>query len=164
MVSYFFRVYITLTLTLMLKRSTIYKVGGMIMKSKYYKIEEVSVQTGLTKRALRYYEDIGLIKPMRTDTSYRLYTEEDIETIIKIKDLKESLGFNLNDVKVIVTLQEDLKKIFRGESQDQELIENSLFLIKKQIELIEEKEQSLEKTKIRYKEILSKLEALHSRK
>lgn len=45
------------------------------MENKYYKIEEVAKKTGLTKRAIRYYEDVELIKPIRVESSYRLYTE-----------------------------------------------------------------------------------------
>ena len=88
------------------------------MDTKYYKIEEVAVKTGLTKRALRYYEDLELIMPKRTDASYRLYSEEDIENINRIKDLRESLGFCLNDVKVILELEKDYKRIFRDNLKD----------------------------------------------
>ncbi|WP_179090334.1 MerR family transcriptional regulator [Paenibacillus sp. FSL H8-0548] len=43
------------------------------------KIEEVAKRTGLTKRAIRYYEDIGLISaPERSQGGMRLYSEEDI--------------------------------------------------------------------------------------
>ena len=83
------------------------------MDEIYYKIEEVAVKTGLTKRALRYYEELELIIPKRTDASYRLYSEEDIENINRIKDLRESLGFCLNDVKVILKLANDVKRILK---------------------------------------------------
>jgi len=86
------------------------------MDTKYYKIEEVATKTGLTKRALRYYEDLELITPKRTDASYRLYSEEDIENIIRIKGFRKSLGFSLNDVKVIIELETDLKQIYKENS------------------------------------------------
>lgn len=134
------------------------------MDNKYYKIEEVAIKTGLTKRALRYYEDIDLVKPLRTESSYRLYTEEDIENIIRIKDLKDSIGFSLNEIKIVFDLEKDLKSILRGESQDNALVEKSIGLIKDEISLIEEKESTLSKVKAKYKEILSKLEELHNNK
>ena len=124
----------------------------------YYKIEEVAVKTGLTKRALRYYEDLELIIPKRTDASYRLYSEEDIENINRIKDLRESLGFSLNDVKVIVELEKDFKRIFKENLKDDLMIEKSINLIKDQITLIEEKELSLERSKEKFKIALTKLE------
>ncbi len=128
------------------------------MNTTYYKIEEVAVKTGLTKRTLRYYEDLELITPKRTDASYRLYSEEDIENINRIKDLRESLGFCLNDIKVIVDLEKDFKRIFKENLKDDLMIENSMNLIKEQITLIEEKELSLGRSKEKFKRALRKLE------
>ena len=128
------------------------------MNTTYYKIEEVAVKTGLTKRALRYYEDLELITPKRTDASYRLYSEEDIENINRIKDLRESLGFCLNDIKVIVDLEKDFKRIFKENLKDDLMIENSMNLIKEQITLIEEKELSLGRSKEKFKTALRKLQ------
>ncbi len=128
------------------------------MNTTYYKIEEVAVKTGLTKRTLRYYEDLELITPKRTDASYRLYSEEDIENINRIKDLRESLGFCLNDIKVIVDLEKDFKRIFKENLKDDLMIENSMNLIKEQITLIEEKELSLGRSKEKFKTALRKLE------
>jgi len=128
------------------------------MDTIYYKIEEVSIRTGLTKRALRYYEDLELIIPKRTDASYRLYSEEDIENINRIKDLRESLGFSLDDVKVIIELEKDFKRIFEENLKDDLLINKSISLIKGQIILIEEKELSLAKSKEKFRIALAKLE------
>ena len=128
------------------------------MNTTYYKIEEVAVKTGLTKRTLRYYEDLELITPKRTDASYRLYSKEDIENINRIKDLRESLGFCLNDIKVIVDLEKDFKRIFKENLKDDLMIENSMNLIKEQITLIEEKELSLGRSKEKFKTALRKLE------
>jgi len=128
------------------------------MDTKYYKIEEVAIKTGLTKRALRYYEEIELIIPKRTDASYRLYCEEDIENINRIKDLRESLGFCLKDVKAILQLEKDFKRIFKDDLKDDLLINNSINLIKKQIISIEKKELSLSRSKEKFKIGLAKLE------
>jgi len=131
------------------------------MHEIYYKIEEVAVKTGLTKRALRYYEDLELLIPKRTDASYRLYSEEDIENINKIKDLRESLGFCLKDVKVILKLANDVKKIFKEDLKDDPIIDKSIIEIKRQITLLEEKELSLIKAKEKFKIALTKIEEFH---
>lgn len=128
------------------------------MDTKYYKIEEVAIKTGVTKRTLRYYEDLELIIPKRTDASYRLYCDEDIETINRIKDLKESLGFCLNDIKVIIELEKDFKRIFKENLKDDLMINKSISLVKGQIILIEEKERSLGISKEKFKLALKKLE------
>ena len=134
------------------------------MDTIYYKIEEVAIKTGLTKRALRYYEDLELIIPKRTDASYRLYSEEDIENINRIKDLRESLGFSLNDVKVIIELEKDFKRIFKENLHDDLMIDKSINLIKNQITLIEEKEVSLARSKEKFKIALTKLQEFRGTK
>ena len=128
------------------------------MDTKYYQIDEVSTKTGLTKRALRYYEDLELIIPKRTDASYRLYSDEDIENINRIKDLRESLGFSLNDIKVILDLEKDFKQIFKANLKDDFMVDKSINQIKEQIALIEEKELSLGRSKEKFKIALKKLE------
>lgn len=130
------------------------------MESKYYRIEEVAIRTGLTKRAIRYYEDIKLIKPVRTESSYRMYTEEDVEKIIRIRELRDTLGFSLNEVRDIFELEMDLKSIFRGEKQDKELVNKSKEIVKEQIKLVEEKQKILNRAMSKYKELLERLEEL----
>ena len=132
------------------------------MDTKYYKIEEVALKTGLTKRALRYYEDLELITPKRTDAAYRLYTQEDIEDIIRIKDFRKSLGFSLKDVKVIIQLDYDLKRIYKENLKDGTIFDKSMDQIKEFITLIEEKEISLDKSKEKFQLALTKLEKFHS--
>jgi len=132
------------------------------MDTTYYKIEEVAVKTGLTKRTLRYYEDIELITPKRTECSYRLYSEEDIENINRIKDLRESLGFCLKDVKVIIELGNDVKKIYNQDVKDNSLIDKSIKEIKVQITLLEEKEISLTNSKEKFKIALIKLQEIRN--
>ncbi len=131
------------------------------MEKKYYRIEEVAGQTGLTKRAIRYYEDIELIKPVRTESQYRLYSEEDIEKISRIKSYKDSLGFSLNEVKDVFDLELIIKSIFAGENQNKEVIGTSITAIENQIHLIEKKEETLQKVKKRYLEIMSDLKSKH---
>jgi len=96
--------------------------------------------------------------PKRTDASYRLYSEEDIENINRLKDLRESLGFCLNDVKVILKLGYDVKRIFKEGLKDDPIIDKSINEIKRQITLLEEKELSLIKAKEKFKIALTKLE------
>ncbi|MFD2368557.1 MerR family transcriptional regulator [Brevibacillus sp. GCM10020057] len=70
-----------------------------------YKIDEVAQKTKLTKRALRYYEELGLVAPSgRTDSGYRVYTDEDVERILRVKDMRDLLGASLHEIKEMVEL------------------------------------------------------------
>ncbi|AST58822.1 MerR family transcriptional regulator [Thermoanaerobacterium thermosaccharolyticum] len=131
-----------------------------MMEKKYYKIEDVSIKTGLTKRAIRYYEDLNLIAPKRTDSGYRLYTDEDIDKIQKIISLKESLGFSLAEIKNALDLDKNVKNILSGEHADITTINNYINMIKEQIKLIDEKSNKLLVAKQRFEELLLKLNKL----
>ena len=63
------------------------------------RIQEVAAETGLTSRAIRYYEEIGLLEPAaRSDGDYRLYDPSDLERLRFIKSLRDDAGFSLAQV------------------------------------------------------------------
>ena len=63
------------------------------------RITEVSAETGLTTRAIRYYEEMGLLEPAaRSDGAYRLYDASDLERLRFIKGLRDDAGFSLAQV------------------------------------------------------------------
>lgn len=49
------------------------------------KIGQISRETGVSVRMLRYYEAEGLLAPHRTATGYRDYTHDDVQTVTRIK-------------------------------------------------------------------------------
>jgi len=131
-------------------------------EKKLYRIEEISRITGMTKRTLRYYEDLKLIKPVRTDSSYRLYSDEDIERVNRIREIKESLGFSLGEVKDLLELYKNVENIIKEKKHNPVLIENSMKEIEKQISLVENKETKLKKVKAKLKYFLVEMEKLSS--
>src|SRR5947199_10810313 len=78
----------------------------------YYTIEQVATRTGLTKRTLRYYEEVGLLPPTgRTEGNYRRYNEEDIERLERIKKLRHLLGFTLADIRKLLNAEDEREQI-----------------------------------------------------
>ncbi|RLU92087.1 MerR family transcriptional regulator [Streptomyces griseocarneus] len=51
------------------------------------RIGELSRRTGVHERLLRYYEEQDLLHPERRPSGYREYTEEDIDTVRRIRSL-----------------------------------------------------------------------------
>jgi DNA-binding transcriptional MerR regulator len=49
------------------------------------RIGELSRQTGVSIRLLRYYEQQGLLAPVRRPSGYRVYREEDVERVRRIR-------------------------------------------------------------------------------
>ena len=63
------------------------------------RIQEVAADTGLTPRAIRYYEELGLLAPAaRSDGAYRLYDAEDLERLRFIRGLRDDAGFSLAEI------------------------------------------------------------------
>ncbi|MBS2970276.1 MerR family transcriptional regulator [Metabacillus sp. KIGAM252] len=75
-----------------------------------FKIDDAARETGLTKRTIRYYEELGLItEPERTDGGTRLYSEDDIERLKKVVLAKDILGFSLQELQDFVKLREKIQ-------------------------------------------------------
>ncbi len=77
-------------------------------------INEVEHLVGLSKKSIRYYEELGLLKTKRSeDNNYRLYTPENIQELRLIKFLRE-LDVPINDIKRLqnnsLTLNDCLKE------------------------------------------------------
>jgi DNA-binding transcriptional MerR regulator len=63
------------------------------------RIAEVGVLLGMTARAIRYYEELGLLKPAaRSDGAYRLYDADDVDRLRAIKGLRDDAGFSLAEI------------------------------------------------------------------
>src|SRR5260221_14715966 len=66
----------------------------------FLQIGDAAERTGLTQRTLRYYEEKGLLKgPTRMEGGFRLYSDEDVDRLERIKELKDLLGFSLADIR-----------------------------------------------------------------
>jgi len=64
-------------------------------------IGEASNKTGLSIKAIRFYEEKGLIQPPERIGRYRVYQEADIELLILIKEAK-TLGVTLSQLKGVI--------------------------------------------------------------
>lgn len=60
-------------------------------------IRDVARMTGLTSRALRFYEARGLLKPLRTSSGRRLYGPSELERVNQIVALKRA-GLSLSQI------------------------------------------------------------------
>ena len=63
------------------------------------RIHEVAAETGLTTRAIRYYEEMGLLEPAaRSEGDYRLYDASDLDRLQFIRSLRDDAGFSLAQI------------------------------------------------------------------
>ena len=69
-------------------------------------ISEVGDRAGLPAKTIRYYEEIGLIRPQRGDNGYRRFRETDLHKLAFIGRAR-GLGFSIEDCRALLALYED---------------------------------------------------------
>lgn len=84
-----------------------------------YQIGEVATRTGVTQRALRFYEEKGLLQPPeRMDGGFRRYSEDDVTRIEFVKKLQDLLGFTLSEIKEMVEAEELRQQVIASRQAD----------------------------------------------
>ena len=69
-------------------------------------IGAVSIASGLPTKTIRYYEDIGLVQPTRSDNGYRVYKETELHKL-RFLHRARSLGFTIDQCRQLISLYED---------------------------------------------------------
>lgn len=74
-------------------------------------IGQASNASGVSSKMIRYYEQIGLIKPaLRTASSYRTYGDNDIHTLRFVRRARD-LGFSVEQIKELLALWRDRSRV-----------------------------------------------------
>lgn len=117
-------------------------------------IDQVAENTGMTKRTIRYYEEIGLLPATdRSEGNYRLYTEADVVRLQRIGKLKHQLGLSLEAVARLLEVEESLDTLrsqFRsGADRTAKLLtlDSSETLLAEYLSLVEDRIHTLESEK-----------------
>lgn len=69
--------------------------------NKFYNINEVAKMFNITTNKIRYYEEKGMIEPLRDESDYRKFTDDDILKLQAIL-LYRCIGLSINDIKDIL--------------------------------------------------------------
>jgi len=87
-------------------------------------IGDVAARSGLPPKTIRYYEEIGLVKPPRSDNGYRTFREQELHKLAFLGRAR-ALGFSIEDCRTLLQLYEDetrtsaeVKVIARGHLQE----------------------------------------------
>ncbi len=72
------------------------------MPARTYTITELATEFDITARAIRFYEDVGLLTPQRAGRN-RVYTQRD-RTRLKLTLRGKRLGLSLQEIKQLVTM------------------------------------------------------------
>jgi DNA-binding transcriptional MerR regulator len=81
------------------------------------RIGEAAELAGTSSRTLRYYEELGLLRPAgHSAGGARRYTDDDVARLRRIRELQELLGFDLGEIGDILRSEDQLAD-FRNEIQ-----------------------------------------------
>jgi DNA-binding transcriptional MerR regulator len=123
----------------------------MADKYRTYQIGEIAEITGLSRRALRYYEEQGLLDSREHGPGrFRIYTEEDLERINRIKRLKDFFGFSLKDAKEALEQDDERERLmeYARESGDvkasRKALEAARAIILEEINMVRERHRKVE--------------------
>ena len=76
------------------------------------RIGEAADATGLTQRTIRYYEELGLLKPAaHVSGGNRRYDDEDIERLRLIRQLKDVVGLGLADIHTFLETETERRSL-----------------------------------------------------
>jgi len=105
-------------------------------KGRLLGIGAAAAQAGVSERALRYYQQLGLITPSScTPGGMRRYSEDDLARVARIRQLQVLLGLNLDEIAVVLRNEDRMAQIKRtylhehtSDAERRELVRESLQL------------------------------------
>ncbi len=79
-----------------------------LLVDELLKIGQVALKSGLPVKTIRYYEELGLLKPLvqRSSSRYRLFQPQIVERLAFIKRA-QSLGLSLQEIQEILTIRDN---------------------------------------------------------
>ena len=81
--------------------------------------------TGMSRANIRYYEQEGLLSPGRRENGYRDYSQEDLDTLLRVKLLRQ-LDFSLEEIRRLQRGETDFSEAM--ERHGEELLRESMAL------------------------------------
>lgn len=102
-------------------------------------IREAAEEFGMTTRTIRYYEELGMLKPERLKNRQRVYSNAEIAKL-KLIDRGKKYGFTLDEIKEMVLL-------FDVDRSGKKQLERTIEYGRKQIGVMEERIEELETMK-----------------
>lgn len=115
-------------------------------------IGEAASRAGVSERALRYYQELGLLTPCaRTPGGMRRYSEADLARVARIRELQSLLGLNLDEIAVVLRSDDrmsEIKAAFHdtgtGADERSALVSESLELQEHLVQVVRAKKSALE--------------------
>jgi DNA-binding transcriptional MerR regulator len=110
------------------------------MVTRSYRVHEFAELAGVTVKALRHYDRLGLLRPERSDSGYRLYRRSDLTRLEQIIALK-AIGLPLKHIRRLLARDPlPLRTTFRLQ---REVLEDKRRLLDRAIQALTEADEAL---------------------
>ena len=126
-------------------------VTGVRAHAALRRIGDVAEAAGLTPRAIRYYQEVGLLKPAaHVSGANRRYDDEDLERLRLIKRLREVVGLSLADIHTFLETEDErraLKSQYHATTdpaRQVELLDRFEPILRRRVDLLERKLSSVQ--------------------
>ena len=73
-------------------------------------IKDIETRTGLSRANIRYYEQEGLVHPVRARNGYRDYSQEDLDTLLRVRLLRR-LDVPIEEIRAMQAGELDLADV-----------------------------------------------------
>jgi MerR family transcriptional regulator, repressor of the yfmOP operon len=81
------------------------------------RIGDIAARVGVSTRTLRYYQEFGLLEPTGSSPGgNRLYSEDDVTRLARIVELRQVMGFDLDQIREMLHSEDRLTQM-RAEAQ-----------------------------------------------
>jgi MerR family transcriptional regulator, repressor of the yfmOP operon len=133
--------------------------AGVTIDEARYRIGEVAKAAGVSTRTLRYYEELGLVSPSgHSPGGARRYSENDLARVLRIRELQQLVGFNLDEIKTIVAGEARLDEL-RSEFRDGGSPQRERELVAEAIEINDRLREDMQTKLARLETFLADLDA-----
>jgi DNA-binding transcriptional MerR regulator len=108
-------------------------------------IGAVARELGLTARAIRYYEERGLLRPaVRVKGADRLFDESDVQRLREIQRLRDVIGFSLAEVAALLDADDvraQLRERFHaaGSEARTQILREAVALAERRLDIVDTK-------------------------
>ena len=123
-------------------------------------IGAAAARAGVSERALRYYQQLGLMVPAcTTPGGLRRYSAEDLARVTRIRELQTLLGLNLDEIAIVLRNEDRLAQIRRAYKDERTSHEDRLRLSRECLTLLENLRETVEAKREALETFLADLDA-----
>jgi MerR family transcriptional regulator, repressor of the yfmOP operon len=123
-------------------------------------IGAAAARAGVSERALRYYQQLGLLTPAcTTPGGLRRYSADDLARVARIRELQTLLGLNLDEIAIVLRNEDRLAQIRRAYQDERTSEDERLRLTREYLTLLSGLRETVEAKRTALDSFLNDLDA-----